>query len=158
MKRKDIRNGSPDSLVLIAGYIAALSKGQNDKLTELRSADFVMDLVHSDAFEGQPLTLDETKAFWPAWFAAFPERDYEVTRTIAGDDVVVTQWVFTGMQTKSLGPPIFEKPQKPSGRTVCFRGVTVYDIDTAKGTNGLICRETTYMDLATVMVELGVTP
>jgi hypothetical protein len=32
-----------------------------------------------------------------------------------------------------------------------FRGVSVYDID-----EGLIQLETTYMDLATVMVELGV--
>ncbi len=32
-----------------------------------------------------------------------------------------------------------------------FRGVSIYDIG-----DGLIQRETSYMDLATIMVELGV--
>ncbi|MCB0731843.1 MAG: ester cyclase, partial [Ignavibacteriae bacterium] len=97
---------------------------------------------------------EETQAFWPAWFAAFPEMDYEVTRTVAAPSVVVTQWVFTGTQTRPLGPPVFDPPLPPSGRTIRFRGVTVYDV----AENNLIQRETTYMDLATLMVELGVTP
>ena len=77
--------------------------------------------------------------------------DYEVTRTIAADDVVVTQWIFTGTHTEQLGPPIFDPPVAPTSRTVMFRGVSIYDIE-----EGLIQRETSYMDLATIMVELGV--
>jgi predicted ester cyclase len=158
MKRKVIRNGSPDSLVLIADYIAAIRESNNDRLIGLRTPDFVMDFVYRDAFKDGPFTRSETSTFWPAWFAAFPERDYEVTRTIAAADVVVVQWVFTGTHTKELGRPIFDIPQKPSGRTVCFRGVTIYDVDMAQGEGGLVSRETIYLDLATIMVELGVTP
>ena len=77
--------------------------------------------------------------------------DYQITRTIATKEVVVTQWTFTGTHSEPLGPPIFEDPLEPTNRTVMFRGVSVYDIG-----DGLIHRETTYMDLATVMVELGV--
>jgi steroid delta-isomerase-like uncharacterized protein len=77
--------------------------------------------------------------------------DYEVTRTIAAETVVVTQWTFTGTHTQPLGAPVFDPPVEPSGRTICLRGVAIYDIQ-----DGAIQRETAYIDLATLMVELGV--
>jgi hypothetical protein len=76
--------------------------------------------------------------------------DYEVKRTIAAADVV-TEWVFTGTHTGPLGPPVFEERFEATGRTIQFRGVTIYDVR-----DGLIQRETIYMDLATLIVELGV--
>ena len=82
---------------------------------------------------------------------ALPEMDFEVTRTIAAEKVVVTQWVFTGTNSGPLGSPIFESGREPTDRTIRFRGVSIYDVH-----GGLIQRETTYMDLATLMVELGV--
>ena len=143
-----------ESLQIVADYVAALAAGDHQRMDALRVADFVLDFVHGDAFEDGPLNAEETQAFWPAWFAAFPDMDYEVTRTVAAPVVVVTQWVFTGIQTQPLGPPVFDTPLPPSGRTIRFRGITVYDV----AGNGRIQRETTYMDLATLMVELGVTP
>jgi predicted ester cyclase len=155
------QQNEPDSLQTVAEYVAALAAGDHRRMDGLRAADFVLDFVHGDALEDGPLTAEETRAFWPAWFAAFPEMDYEVTRTVAAPSVMVTQWVFTGTQTQPLGPPVFDPPLPPSGRTIRFRGVTVYDVaedghDPAQ--RKLIQRETTYMDLATLMVELRVTP
>jgi predicted ester cyclase len=98
--------------------------------------------------------VDGTRTFWSIWLAAFPDKDYEVTRTVAADNVVVTQWVFSGTHTASLDPPVFDPALAATGRTIRFRGVSVYDLDT--DSSGLIRRETTYLDLATVMVELGV--
>jgi steroid delta-isomerase-like uncharacterized protein len=140
------------SLETVERYVAALNERQSAAMVPLRTADFVLDFVHGDAFEDGPLSAEETAAFWPAWFAAFPEMDYEVTRTIASPSIVVTQWVFTGTQTHSLGPPVFDTPHPPTNRTIRFRGVSVYDLDESSR----IQRETTYMDLATLMVELGV--
>jgi len=85
------------------------------------------------------------------WFAAFPEMDYEITRTIAADNVVVTQWVFTGTQSGALGAPIFPTPVEATGKTIRLRGISVYDIQA-----GLIKKESMYIDLATLWVELGV--
>ena len=138
------------ALEVTSQYVAALAAGATDQMNALRSPDFVLDFVYGDASESGPLSLEETKHFWPAWLAGFPEMDYEVTRTIAGSDVVVTQWIFTGTNTEPFGPEIFEQPFVPTGRTVMFRGVSIYDI-----ADGLIQRETSYMDLATIMVELG---
>ena len=140
------------SLDLIAKYTSALCERDNDTMQTLRSPDFVLDWVHSDAFADKPLTQEKTNQFWPAWFAAFTEMDYEVTRTIAAENVVVVQWTFTGTQNNALGAPIFDPPLEPTGKTIRLRGVSVFDIEA-----GLLQKETMYIDLATLWVELGVT-
>ena len=139
------------SLEVTSQYVAALAAGDTERMNTLRTPDFELDFVYGDASASGPLTSEETMQFWPSWLVGFPEMDYEVTRTIAAEEVVVMQWVFTGTHNEPLGPPIFDPPVPPSGRTIMFRGVSIYDLRA-----GLISRETTYMDLATLMVELGV--
>ncbi len=139
------------SLEITSQYAAALAVGETERMNALRTPDFELDFVYGDASASGPLSSEETKEFWPSWLVGFPEMDYEVTRTIAAEDVVVMQWIFTGTHSEPLGPPIFEPPVPPSGRTIMIRGVSIYDIN-----ENLIKRETTYMDLATLMVELGV--
>lgn len=116
------------ALEIVSEYVSALAAYDEARMDSLRSPEFVLDHVHGDAFLQQPMTAEETQEFWPAWFAAFPGGDYEVTRTIAAAEVVVTQWVFTGTHTVTLGSPIFEPPVEPSGQTVQFRGVSIYDV------------------------------
>ncbi len=145
--------GTPSALDVISEYVAALSRRDGNGMSSFRSPDFVLDFVHGDAFEDGPLSVEETKKFWPAWFAGFPEMDLEVTRTVAAEEIVVTQWTFTGTNSGPLEPPIFEKLRESTGRTIRLRGVSIYDVR-----DGLIQRETMYMDLATLMVELGVEP
>ena len=139
------------SLEVTSQYVAALAAGDTERMNTLRTPDFELDFVYGDASASGPLTSEETMQFWPSWLVGFPEMDYEVTRTIADEELVVMQWVFTGTHNEPLGPPIFDPPVPPSGRTIMFRGVSIYDLRA-----GLISRETTYMDLATLMVELGV--
>lgn len=141
----------PSALEVVGEYAVALAAGDNERMHAFHSEDFALDFVHRDAFESGSISVEETRAFWPSWFASFPEMDYQVTRTIAAEEVVVTQWVFRGTNTGPLTPPVFEDRREPTGRTIRFRGVSVYDVR-----DGLIQRETMYMDLATLMVELGV--
>jgi steroid delta-isomerase-like uncharacterized protein len=117
----------------------------------LRSPGFMLDFVHGDASDAEPLSADDTMQFWSAWFVAFPELDYQVTRTIASESVVVTQWTFTGTNSGPLPPPVVDGQTEPFGKTIRLRGVSIYDLG-----DGLIQRETAYLDLATLMVELGV--
>ena len=140
------------SLSLIKQYVSALSSQDILSMQKLRSSDFILDWVHNDAAANKPITKDEVNQFWSIWFAAFPEMDYEITRTIAGEDVVVTQWTFTGIQAGPLGIPVFPKKIEPTGKAIRLRGISVYDIE-----SGLINKETIYIDLATLYVELGVT-
>ena len=139
------------SLSLLSQYISALRIRDNGAMQSLRSPDFKLDWVHNDASANNPITSDVANQFWSVWFAAFPDMDYEITRTIAADNVVVTQWVFTGTQSGALGAPVFPTPVEPTGKTIRLRGISVYDIQA-----GLIQKETMYIDLATLWVELGV--
>ncbi len=145
------RANTPAALEIVADYAAARARGDSERMNELHSPDFVLDIVSGDAFEDDPLSVEETKEFWPSWFGGFSEMDYEVTRTIAAKEVVVTEWIFTGANTKALEPPVFGRRVEPLGKIVRFRGASIYDID-----QGLIQRETLYLDLATLWVELGV--
>ena len=141
----------PGSLPTIEKYIAALKKGDNLTMEAMRTPDFVLDWVHADAFENKPLTRQEANQFWAVWFKGFSEMDYEATRTIAADTVVVVQWTFTGTHDGVLGNPVFDPPLAPTGRTIRLRGITVFELE-----EFLLNRETMYIDLATLWVELGV--
>lgn len=149
MKRES-SNNTPSAFEIVSRFVAALAVRDNETMKSLHAKDYVVDWVYGDAFENPPSSAEESAAFFPAWFAGFDEIDYEVKRTIAAEEVVVTEWVFTGTHTGPLGPPVFEERLAPTGRTIQFRGVTIYDV-----CDGFIQRETIYMDLATLIVELG---
>lgn len=147
-------SGQPASaLDVVADYSAALAIGDAERMAAFLAPEFRLDWVHGDAFEEQPLSREEANQFWPSWLAGFPEMDYEITRTIAGETVCVVQWTFTGVHAAPLKPPIFDPPLAATNRIIRLRGVSIYDV-----ADGLIRRETTYLDLATLMVELGVRP
>lgn len=148
--RNDAASINPSALEVVSQLVAALATQDLEAMHSLHAEDYVVDWVYGDAFENPPASAEESAAFFPAWFVGFDEVDYEVKRTIAAETVVVTEWVFTGTHAGPLGPPVFEQQLDPTGRTIQFRGVTVYDVD-----DGLIQRETIYMDLATLIVELG---
>ena len=135
-------------LELISNYVAAIGRQDCEAMDGYRTADFVLDWVHGDAYDEGMLPGQQ---FWQALFAAFPEMDYEVTRTIAAESAVVTQWTFTGTHSQALGRPILESALAATGRTVRWRGVSIFDV-----ADGLIQRETIYVDLVTLLVELGV--
>ncbi len=137
-------------LTVILEYADALSANDSARMSNLRAPTFVLDLVHRDAFESAPLSSEAAEHFWRAWFTAFPDCDYELTRTIAGQGVVVSQWMCTGHHTGRLESDILAMPVDPTGRAIRLRGVSVYDVRDAR-----IERETVYLDLATLMVELG---
>ena len=150
-KGKQLQNNTQLSLALISRYVSAMQKHDSGQMNELRSTDFVLDLVPGDAFDDNTKTETETKQFWPTWFSAFSEYDYQVTRTIAADTVVVTEWRFTGINTSRLDSSIFGRAVDPTNKTIQFRGVSIYEIE-----DNLITSESLYMDLATLWVELGI--
>ena len=44
------------ALDLVSKYVAALASGDSERMNALRSQDFVLDFVYSDAFESGPLS------------------------------------------------------------------------------------------------------
>jgi steroid delta-isomerase-like uncharacterized protein len=156
-KRKEARHRdemvteTPTALDVTSEYVAALAARDSARMDALRSPDFALDFVHGDASEADPLSGEETRQFWSAWFVAFPELDYEVTRTIVAEHVIVMQWTFTGTNSGPLPPLPVDEGGVVLGQTIRLRGASVYDVS-----EGFIQRETAYIDMATLMVELGV--
>ena len=136
---------------IAAAYADALIHGDMPAMQSLWADEFVLDWVHADAFEDTLSSPEQITQFWPAWLAGFTAPDYEVTRTVAAETVVVMQWVFRGTHTQPIGPPVFAEPIQPRRRTIRLRGVTFLDI-----AGGKIQKETIYLDLVTLYVELGV--
>ena len=147
----DATSGDPSAFEVVSQLVAAMATQDIETMKALHAEDYVVDWVYGDAFESPPVSAEESAGFFPAWFVGFDDIDYELKRTIAADEVVVTEWVFTGTHTGPLGPPVFEQRLEATGRTIRFRGMTVYDVS-----DGLVQREAIYMDLATLIVELGV--
>jgi hypothetical protein len=141
----------PSSIQTIEKYLDALIEQDNLTMQSMRTHDFTMDWVHTDAFEDDLFDINQTNQFWSVWFKGFSEMDYQVTRTIAAESVVVIQWIFTGTHDGILGPPVFNPHLEPTGRTICLRGISIFDLRDL-----LIQQETMYIDLATLWVELGV--
>ena len=154
-RQKDDRNSTPVSAALevAAEYAEALCASDGERMAACRSKGYQLDFVHRDASGGAPLTEGEARQFWSAWFEAFPEMDFEVTRTIAAEEVVVMQWVFTAINDGPISPPIAELTLPPTGKPIKFRGVSIFDLS-----DGLIQQESMYIDFATFWAELGVTP
>lgn len=150
-RRAQLQRDSSAALVVASQYVGAFASGDQRRMHALRAPTFSLDFVHLDAYAGGILSTDQTKDLWSHMFDAFPEMDYRVTRTIAADTVVVTEWTFTGTHGGPLGPPVLTRHVEPTGRTIRFRGVSVYEV-----ADGLIQRETSYLDFATFLVELGV--
>jgi steroid delta-isomerase-like uncharacterized protein len=140
------------TLDLISRYVRSFAERDATGMDALRADDYRLDLVHRDAFVSDPLTAEQTRRFWPSWFASFPDMDYHVHRTLAAEPVALTQWTFTGTNDGPLTPPVFDRHIEATGRTVRLRGATVYEVR-----DGLIRRETTYIDLGSLLVELGIT-
>jgi len=149
MKNETLKN-NPSAFEIVSQFVTVLSAQDTETMKSLHAKEFMVDWVYGEAFENPPSLAEGSASFFPTWFVGFSEIDYEVKRTIAAEEVVVTEWVFTGTHTGFLGPTVFEERLEPTGRTIQFRGVTIYDVS-----EGLIQRETIYIDLATLIVELG---
>ena len=149
--KSETKTNTLSAFEVISKYVAAMAVGDTDTMKSFHADEFMVDWVYGDAFENPPSSSEESNKFFPVWFSGFDEMDYEVKRTIAAEDVVITEWVFIGTNTNPIEPPVFEKTVGPTGKTIEFRGVTIYDVD-----DGLIQKETIYMDLATLIVELGI--
>jgi len=142
----------PSALEIATQYGAAIIARDSKSLHALRSKDCITDWVHEDAFRYRPDTAQQATDRYEALFVAFPDLNLEVTRTIAGEEVVVQEWTLTGTNKGTLAPPLLRnRSADPTGHRFILRGISVLDIS-----NGLIQRETIYLDNATWLVELGI--
>lgn len=81
-------------------------------------------------------------------FAAFPDMKWLSPRAWVAGDVAIQEWVSNATQTGDLGS------MKATGKPTGIRGVSVYRFDE----DGLIRRDSTYYDAATIARQTGAMP
>ena len=96
----------PSALEIATQYGAAIIARDSKSLHTLRSKDCITDWVHEDAFRYRPDTAQQATDRYEALFVAFPDLNLDVTRTIAGEEVVVQEWTLTGTNKGTLAPPL----------------------------------------------------
>jgi predicted ester cyclase len=144
-----------NAFLIAAQYTAARAAQQEERLHVLRAGRYQLDTVYLDAYGASPLADPGGTDVYRSLFRACPDGDLAVTRTIAGAEVVVQEWTFSGTHTgrTELWALRAQRHDQPTGSKVRLRGVCLYDIK-----HGLIQRETIYLDQATLLVELGGLP
>ena len=91
------------------------------------------------------------KAYMQNWIDAFSDASTEVTAIHAGDDFTVVEFTGRGTHDGTLKSPAGDVPA--TGRTVENRFCEVFSIE-----DGKISRSRTYLDMATMMSQLGLMP
>lgn len=142
----------PSSIDVVTDYLNAAAAGDAAAMARLCSDEFVFDVVHRDASGRDPFNAEGALRFWQNWFAAFSSFDWEIVRAIDADDIVVVEWTFVGKQDGPLAG-LFRFPAAISNKVVRFRGASFFECR-----DGRIAQLTLYLDLATLMVELGISP
>ena len=99
-----------------------------------------------------PMTKEQSQMYNQGFLDAFPGSRFEVIRTIAQGDYVVTQWKASGTHTGPLRTPS-GGTIAPTAKMATLSGSTVSEIK-----NGKIARSWNYWDMAGLLIQLGLMP
>jgi steroid delta-isomerase-like uncharacterized protein len=100
-----------------------------------------------------PMNAEQNRMYSQNFLTAFPGSKFEILRTIAADDYVVTHWKVSGgshsgpLQTPSGGSI------PPTGKSAVVMGST-----TSQFRDGKIVRSWTFWDMASLLGQLGLLP
>lgn len=98
------------------------------------------------------LNKDVALMYNSAFLPAFPDLHFDVIRTIANDDCVVTHWTATGTQNGPLAT-LSGQVLPATHRKGTVRGVLITEIK-----DGKIAAEQTYWDQMSLLTQLGLMP
>jgi steroid delta-isomerase-like uncharacterized protein len=137
-----------ESLRLCSEGWAALNAHDLNQFSKGLAEDFQAEVP------GVPILLNKKqyRDYMQNYLTAFPDIHYDITRTIARDETVVTHWTCTGTFTGPMqGPDGSVIP--PTGRKATFKGSL-----TVENKNGKLTNFYLVYDLAGPMQQLGLTP
>jgi steroid delta-isomerase-like uncharacterized protein len=91
-----------------------------------------------------PLSLDATKRFYRALYAAFPDLTHTITEQISARDKVVTRWTARGTHRGTwMGVA-------GTGKTISLAGINIYTLK-----NGKLAESHVQWDLLGLLRQLG---
>jgi steroid delta-isomerase-like uncharacterized protein len=105
---------------VVTGYFAALARHDTAAAVEFLDPEVVDEITSVGVLRGR----DEVREFFDGLFAAIPDLEMSVVRTVRERDTVVVQWRARGTFT---GGPLYNGVQA-TGTEVQLRGCDVFDV------------------------------
>jgi len=134
-----------DNLPIARAAFDAWNAHDPNRFVALLADEFVSE---SDAWPAPMRGREAARQGMQMWVTAFPDLRIEVKHMMASGDYVITQWHGTGTHKGELmGIP-------PTGR----RGEGTRGCTIAQYASGKVVREWVYMDVATILRQIGVLP
>ena len=136
------------NIKVLRANFEALNAQEWDKWSQLRAADFMAEVPGAPA----PLNIEQLRMFNQNYRTAFPDGHVDVTLMIAQGNYVVAHWTGTGTHTGPLPTPTGSSIPA-TGKKVVLKGSDTYEL---KG--GEIFRSWTFVDMASLLGQLGLLP
>jgi ketosteroid isomerase-like protein len=105
---------------VVTGYFAALARHDTAAAVEFLDPEVVDEITSVGVLRGR----DEVREFFDGLFAAIPDFEMSVVRTVRDRDTVAVQWRARGTFT---GGPLYNGVQ-PTGTELQMRGCDVFDV------------------------------
>ena len=126
-------------------YFEAHARRDIDGLRALYDPEVVIDLMSQGIYRGP----DECCEYFARVYAAVPDAEMVVERIVGGDGVAAVQWRMRGNFT---GGPL------PAGVEATGSWIELRGCDVVEVANGLITRNTAYLDGMELAQSLGMLP
>jgi ketosteroid isomerase-like protein len=130
---------------VVTGYFAALARHDTAAAVEFLDPEVVDEITSVGVLRGR----DEVREFFDGLFAAIPDLEMSVVRTVRERDTVVVQWRARGTFT---GGPMYNGVQA-TGTELQMRGCDVFDVR-----NDLIVTNIAFADGLELARSLGMFP
>jgi len=135
----------PDLEQRIRDIFAALNAHDVEKYLSCTTDDILYENVAASVVSHGK---EETRANLKGMFAAIPDLKMELRSCFTAGKYECSEWVMIGTVTGTLPGGI-----QATGKSVSVRGVSV-----AERRENKLCRVSVYLDMATIMRQLGIVP
>lgn len=136
-----------DNLKLALSFIDGFNAHDMSHWARQLAEDFTAE------YPGAPsLNKEMARLYNEAFLPAFPDVHFDVIRTVANGDCVITHWSSTGTHTGPLAT-LSGQVIPATGKKGGLRGVLITEIK-----DGKIVAERTYWDQVSLLTQLGLMP
>jgi steroid delta-isomerase-like uncharacterized protein len=137
-----------DNVKIVQASWDAINAHNLDALERTQAANF------SAMAPGAPGPLNSAgnKAYIQGFITAFPDLHFNIVRTVAEGDYVVTEWVATGTHTGPLVSPSGQNVP-PTGKKATTHGSNTFEVK-----NGKLSSARVYWDMVELLGQLGLMP
>ena len=137
-----------DNIKVVKGNWDAINAHDVDALEKWEAPNFS---VVAPGAPG-PMNAAGNKAYLQGFISAFPDLHFDVARTVAEGDNMVTEWVASGTHKGPLVSPSGQRIP-PTGKKAMTHGSNTFEVK-----NGKVTSVRTYFDMVELLGQLGLMP